>query len=338
MEERFLVSTSPHIRSDESIGRIMWTVVLALTPAAIAGCYFFGWPALAVILGSVAVAVGTEAAILAFRKKPLRQALDGSAVVTGLLFAMVISSQVPWYLVVIGAFFAIAAAKHLFGGLGYNIWNPALAGRAFVLLAWSGAMTGVWAEPRTFTGAVDVMTKATALNALKLPVPDARAFAIGDLFFGNVPGCLGETSALLLLIGGLFLIVRKYVDWRVPVTFIATTVLLCLVIPYKNDGAGELAWYANINLLEKMAFWTFSGGLMLGAFFMATDMVTSPMTKTGGVIFGVGCGILTAVIRKLGGYPEGVCYSILIMNTAVPLIDRFTMPKKFGCPEPAKTA
>lgn len=385
----------------------MWTVVLALAPAAVVGCWFFGGSAIAIILGSIAVCVGTEALILALRRKPVIQALDGSAVVTGLLFAMVISSNVSWYLVVIGAFFSIAAAKHLFGGLGCNIWNPALAGRAFVLAAWSLQMTAGWATPRS----VDVVSAATPLNALKMSVTGAQEYSVWDLFMGNVPGSLGETSALLLLIGGLFLIVRKYVDWRVPVSFIVTAVVLCMVIPYKAkepflglqvadsaggakvtgvldgtaaakagvkkddvvtefDGVeiknsqnlrrevgkllygqklklkvrredkevelevvsatGLVPWYARYSFFERLAFWTLSGGLVLGAFFMATDMVTSPMTAKGAIIFGVGAGVLTAVIRKLGGYPEGVCYSILIMNTAVPLIDRFTVPKKFG--------
>jgi electron transport complex protein RnfD len=333
MTDKFLVSTSPHIRSDESIPKIMWTVVFALVPAAVAGCWFFGWQAVAIIIGSIVMSVATEAAILAFRRKPLSQALDGSAIVTGLLFAMVISSNVSWYLVVIGAMFSIAVAKHLFGGLGYNIWNPALAGRAFVLAAWSLQMTSEWASPRN----VDAVTKATALNALKMPVEGIQ-YSIGDLFFGNVAGSLGETSALLLLIGGIYLIARKYVDWRVPVSFVVTAVVLCMLIPFKNPEAGKVAWYVNFNMFERIAFWTFSGGLILGAFFMATDMVTSPMTKKGGIIFGVGCGVLTAVIRKLGGYPEGVCYSILIMNTAVPLIDRFTVPKKFGSVQPEKAS
>jgi len=334
MDDKFLVSTSPHIRSDESIPKIMWTVVLALAPAAVAGCYFFGWPAIAIILGSIAVAVATEVAILAFRKKPLSQALDGSAVVTGLLFAMIISSNVSWYLVVVGAFFSIAAAKHLFGGLGCNIWNPALAGRAFVLTAWSLQMTSGWARPLD----IDAISQATPLNALKMNVEAAGPYSLGDLFFGHIPGSLGETSALLLLIGGLFLIVRKYVDWRVPLSFIATAVILCMIIPFKGADAGQLGWYQDMQFFEKLGFWAFSGGLFLGAFFMATDMVTSPMTKKGGIIFGIGCGVLTAVIRKLGGYPEGVCYSILIMNTAVPLIDRFTVPRKFGYVEPKKAS
>ena len=334
MEERLLVSTSPHVRGDESIQKIMWTVVIALAPAAIAGCWFFGGRAIGIILGSIAVAVATEAAILALRKKPVNQALDGSAVVTGLLFAMVISSNASWYVVVIGAFFSIAAAKHLFGGLGYNIWNPALAGRAFVLAAWSLQMTAGWADPLQ----ADVISKATPLNAVKMPVTGAGPFSIGDLFFGNIPGSLGETSALLLLIGGLLLIARKYIDWRVPVSFIVTTVVLCMILPFKGADSGQIGWYQKYSFFEQIAFWTFSGGLMLGAFFMATDMVTSPITKKGALIFGVGCGILTAVIRKLGGYPEGVCYSILIMNTAVPLIDRFTLPKKFGLVQQQKAS
>jgi len=195
-------------------------------------------------------------------------------------------------------------------------------------------MTSGWAEPR----AVDAQTAATALNTVKMSIAEAGPFTIGDLFFGNVPGCIGETSALLLIIGGLFLIVRKYVNWRLPLSFIATAVILCMVIPYKSAAAGGVAWYQEYGFFERLAFWTFGGGLMLGAFFMATDMVTSPITSKGQVIFAVGCGVLTAVIRKLGGYPEGVCYAILIMNTAVPLIDRFTVPRKFGLVQPTKAA
>ncbi|MCX7703486.1 MAG: RnfABCDGE type electron transport complex subunit D [Planctomycetota bacterium] len=333
-EQKFIVSSSPHIRDVESIPKIMWTVVLFLAPAAVAGCYFFGWdrfnrtfsfrPVL-VVLGAILVAVATEAAMLHLRKQPLRRALDGSAVITGLLFAMVVSPAVPWYVVVFGSFIAIAVGKQLFGGLGHNIWNPALVGRAFVTLAWAEPMTRWWVEPLNPAYAtVQAASAATPLSAVSLS--KEVSFSIKNLFWGYVPGCLGETSAIMLLLGGIFLIIFKYADWRVPLTYIASTVLLCMAIPYKNAPQ----WFKSLPWYEEMAFYAFSGGLFLGAFFMATDMVTSPITPKGRFIFALGCGILTALIRKLGGYPEGVCYSILIMNTCVPLIDRFTKPARFG--------
>jgi electron transport complex protein RnfD len=330
--ERLIVSTSPHIRSDESVPKIMWTVVISLIPAAAAGCYFFGTRSdgtyslrpIFVLLGSVAVAVTTEAVILFFRGKGARNALDGSAVITGMLFAMVCSSGIPWYIVVLGSFFSIAVAKQMFGGLGFNIWNPALIGRAFALMAWGVEMGKRWPVPLR----ADALSGATPLDVLKTQDPSVAPYSVWNLFTGNVPGCLGETSALLLLIGGFFLIARKYVDWRVPLSFIVTAVILCLVIPFKKEMT--LSWFNDLSIFEKAGYYAFSGGLFLGAFFMATDMVTSPMTKKGALIFGIGCGVLTALIRKLGGYPEGVCYSILLMNTVTPIIDRWTKPKKFG--------
>jgi electron transport complex protein RnfD len=330
--EKLIVSTSPHIRSDESVPRIMWTVVISLIPAAAVGCYFFGmrgdgtfsFRPVFVLLGSIAVAVATEAIILGLRGKGARNALDGSAVITGMLFAMVCSSNIPWYVVVLGSFFSIAVAKQMFGGLGYNIWNPALIGRAFALMAWGVEMGKRWPVPMH----ADALSGATPLDVLKTQDPLVAPYSVWNLFIGRVPGCLGETSALLLLVGGIFLIARKYVDWRIPLSYIVTAVILCLVIPFKKEM--NLSWFNNLSIFEKAGYYAFSGGLFLGAFFMATDMVTSPMTKKGALIFGIGCGALTALIRKLGGYPEGVCYSILLMNTATPIIDRWTKPKKFG--------
>ena len=333
-ERKSVVSSSPHIRDTETIPKIMWTVVLLLAPAAIAGCYFFGWDRfnrtfsfrpIMVVVGSIFVAVATEAFILRLRRQSIKRALDGSAVVTGLLFAMVVSPAVPWYVVVFGAFIAIAVGKQLFGGLGYNIWNPALVGRAFVLLAWAEPMTRWWVAPLAPTyETVAATSAATPLSSASLA--KEVSFSIKDMFWGYVPGCLGETSAVMLLLGGIFLILFKYADWRVPLTYIVTTVVLCMLIPYKN--APE--WFKNLAWYEEMGFYAFSGGLFLGAFFMATDMVTTPITPKGRFIFALGCGILTALIRKIGGFPEGVCYSILIMNTTVPLIDRFTKPTRFG--------
>ncbi|MFH1422394.1 MAG: RnfABCDGE type electron transport complex subunit D, partial [Planctomycetota bacterium] len=230
-----IVSTSPHIRSDESVPKIMWTVVISLLPAVIAGAYFFGINAdgsyslrpVFVLLGSVLVAVITEAVILRLRKKDATQALDGSAVITGLLFAMVCSSSVPWYVVVLGSFFSIAVGKQLFGGLGHNIWNPALIGRAFALMAWGIEMGKRWPIPMK----ADVLSGPTPLDVVKLSDSTVTPYSISDLFIGKAPGCLGEVSALLLLIGGLFLIARKYIDWRVPVSYILTAVILCLIIP-----------------------------------------------------------------------------------------------------------
>ena len=329
----FVVSSSPHIRHPESIPRVMWTVFGLLLGPAVAGCLYFGrnatgsfnlWP-IFIIVCSVLAAIATEALILRLRGKDVKRALDGSAAVTGMLFGLVISPHVPWYVVVTGAVVAVGVGKHLFGGLGHNIWNPALVGRAFVLMAWASAMTGQWPLP----GQPDVVSQPTPLMAAKT----AKALGwlgkgsiVNHLFVGSVPGSLGETSALVILLAGIFLILFKYIDWRVPLIYIVTTVVLCMLIPYRESAD----WFRKLSFWEEMGFWAFSGGLFLGAFFMATDMVTSPITPKGRVIFALGCGVLTAVIRKMGGYPEGVCYSILIMNTCVPLIDRFTKPRRFG--------
>jgi len=342
-ERKFSVSSSPHIRHEETVPKIMWTVFAVLALITVFGglrvfCRdaagnFYPWPIFVVVI-SVATAIGVEALILAIRKKPVKRALDGSAAVTGILFAMVISPAVPWYVVFFGALVAVAVGKQLFGGLGYNIWNPALVGRAFALMAWSAPMTRYW--PDIFAGTPYPATDATITNALSAATPltaakmgKPAAVSISDLFWGNVSGSLGETCAFLLLVGGIVMIILKYIDWRVPVVYIATAVILCMLIPY-GGNAKPAEWIKNMPWYEEMAFWAFSGGLFLGAFFMATDMVTTPITAKGRVIFALGCGILTAVIRKLGGYPEGVCYSILIMNTCVPLIDRFVKPRRFG--------
>jgi electron transport complex protein RnfD len=331
--DRLVVGHSPHIKSDESIPRIMWTVVLALAPAALFGIIVFGWNALLMLAGSMIICIATEWIILKLTGRDAGQAFDGSAAITGMLFAMVCGPLVHWYVWVVGSIVAISVFKQAFGGLGCNIWNPALMARAFVLAAWGQDLTQGYAYPDGTTG-------ATPLGIVKLAKEGAEVAAdkldLGSLFWGKTAGCIGETSAALLLLGGLFLIVLKYVDWRMPLSFIATCVILVWILPYKNAEAQKIVsgwpWW------REPLFAAFSGGLFLGAFFMATDMVTTPVTKTGQIIFGVGCGFWTAIFRLYGGFPEGVCYSILLMNTATPLIDRFLRPRKFGAEENAGTA
>ncbi len=319
-KELFFVSPSPHFHGGESTRRVMWMVVLALVPALGASLYFFGWKALQLELTAVAAAVLTEALIQKLRGRPVT-ITDGSAVITGLLLAFNLPVGVPWWLAAVGAVFAIAVAKQAFGGLGHNIFNPALAGRVFVMHSWLTKMT-TWSPPRTplYSG-VDALTYATPLGAAKeaviqwLPAKDC----VWNMFLGNIGGCIGETSALALLLGGIFLLWRGYIRWQTPVAFIGTVALLTWILPPK---AGVLAISPICHVL--------GGGLFLGAFFMATDMVTTPVTARGMLIFGLGCGLLVSVIRLYGGFPEGVCYSILIMNAFTPLIDKFTRPKVFG--------
>lgn len=315
------VSASPHIRCDESIARIMWNVNLALAPAALFSIYAFGLPALWTLVLSVVTAVVTEYLMQKWRGREVT-INDGSAVVTGILLAMNIPATLPWYMVVTGSAVAIALAKHSMGGLGYNIFNPALVGRAFLLASWPVAMT-TW--PAVRWAAVDSVTSATPLGVLKLQGYGALVAMFGDkatmyrdLFLGLRPGSAGETSVILLLLGGLYLIYKGYINWEVPVTMIGTVAVLGWIFGGQGLFAGDPIFYV------------LSGGLMLGAFFMATDMVTIPITKKGQIIFAFGAGALVVLIRRAGGYPEGVCYAILLMNAVTPLIDRLVRPVKFG--------
>jgi len=353
----YLVASSPHIRSGESIPRIMWTVNATLAPALLWAVHVFGVRALTVTALSVVSAVLTEAVCQLVRRKPVT-VLDGSAVLTGVLLAFVVPVHVPWYVPVVGSVFAIGIVKQAFGGLGCNIWNPALAGRAFVLAAWTGLMTvgGGWpvAYHHKQAEGLDAVTAATPLTRAKkalklfnsgergdLPAPETDAMAaqglgevqkrngtpLMDLFLGRVGGCIGEVSALMLLLGAIPLLVLGYVKWQVPVLFIGTVGLLVWALPVGVRGEHETFWVSGGG---QPLFHLFAGGLFLGAFYMATDMVTSPITGRGLAIFAVGCGVLTVVIRYYGGYPEGVCYAILLMNTATPVIDRYTRSKVFG--------
>ncbi|MBP2644691.1 MAG: rnfD [Firmicutes bacterium] len=308
------VSASPHIRCDESIAKIMWMVNLALAPAALFSIYRFGWSSLTIMVLCIVAAVVTEYAIQKWQGKPVT-INDGSAFLTGLLLAMNIPSTLPWYMPVFGSIVAIAIAKHTMGGLGFNIFNPALVGRAVLLASWPVAMTK-WP---TMTSQIDGMTSATPLGILKLQGYEKLVEVFGDkmtmyksLFLGSRSGSMGETAAILLILGGVFLIYRGYIKWQVPVVMIGTVGVLTAV-------------FGQDPIMHMM-----SGGLILGAFFMATDMVTIPITVKGQVVFAAGAGALTVLIRLLGGYPEGVCYAILLMNAVTPLIDLGFKPRKFG--------
>ena len=322
----FTISSSPHIRDDESIDHIMWQVNLALVPAAAFAIYWFGIPALINMLTGILFAVASEYVWQRAMGQPVT-AFDGSACITGLLLAMSMSPLLPPYMVAIGSVLAIVVAKQSMGGLGFNIFNPAHIGRAALMVSWPVAMT-TWSAMRDASGGVDAMTSATPLNILKLQGYDALVSTFGGqgemyqaLFLGTRNGSLGETSTLFLLLGGLYLIWKGYVNWIVPGVMILTVAVLTWV-------CGPAGLFTGDPLFHVMA-----GGLMLGAFFMATDMVTIPMTVKGQVIFAAGAGAITVLIRLVGGYPEGVCYSLLLMNAVTPLIDRVVKPRMFGTGE-----
>ncbi len=331
LAERLLISTSPHVRAPEDVARVMWSVVAALVPAVAVSVYFFGLGAVKVYLISVAACEAAELACLRMRGEPAAHAADGSAFITGLLLAMVLPPGVAWYCPLVGGVFAIAIVKHAFGGLGNNVWNPALAARIFLQFAYAPQISlSAWPVPRALWGAAsDAVTAASPLAKEGA----AGAYSYLDLLFGNgVPGCIGETCKVALLIGGAYLIARRIVDWRIPLFYIGTVFALTAVMPAGGNAPG---W------ARDPLYHVLSGGLVIGAFFMATDMVTTPMTRRGRAVFAVGCGLLVALIRRYGGYPEGVAYSIVLMNTCTPLIDRWVRPRVYGSrapgPEPNAT-
>lgn len=315
------ISSSPHTHSPVTTQTIMRDVLIALTPAFLGSIYFFGFRALTVTLVSVAACVFFEWLYCQITKTPCK-VYDLSACVTGVLLAFVCPVTIPYWTIVLGALFAIMLVKMLFGGLGHNIVNPALAGRAF-MFSWPVLMSN-WVKVGFSNAAglvstADAVTAATPLAAMHQGVlPEV---SIGSMFLGNVGGCLGETSALLLLIGFGYLLWRKVLTARIPVAYIGTVAVLAFLFPQGND---RMAW---------MAAQLFGGGLMLGALFMATDYVTSPVTKLGQVIYGIGCGVLTVLIRYFGGYNEGVSYAILVMNCCIVLLDRIGRPVRFGAPK-----
>ena len=315
------ISSSPHVHAPASTKTIMRDVIIALLPALVGSVFFFGLRALMVTLVSVASCVFFEWAWCKVMKMHSKL-YDLSAVVTGILLAFVCPPTIEYWMIVLGALFAIIIVKMLFGGIGKNIVNPALAGRAF-MFSWPVAMsTWVkvgWENQAGLLSTADAVTAATPLGAMhqgQLP-----ADSLMDAFLGNVGGCIGETSVVLLLIGLVYLLIRRVLTLRIPLAYIGTVAILALLFPMGND---PLLW---------CGYQLCSGGLMLGAIFMATDYVTSPITRLGQIIYGIGCGVLTVLIRYFGGYNEGVSYAILIMNCCVVLLDRIGRPKKFGAPK-----
>ena len=336
----YIVSSSPHTHSGETVERIMLDVVIALVPSFLAACWFFRLDAVRL----TALCVGTCLLTEWLCRKAMKRATtlsDCSAVITGVLLAFNLPPALPSWMAVAGSVFAIAIAKQVFGGLGYNPFNPALAGRAFMLISFTGAMTtwskSPWIQKVTYAAAnatteatsvaVDATTTATPLGmakeALKAghPMPIFDTGLLPDFFFGNMNGCIGETSALALLIGAAYLLYRKVITWHIPAAYLLTVLVYAAILHAVSPATSV-----------SPLFHLLSGGLILGAFFMATDMVTTPLTKRGMLIFGIGCGVITMLIRtvKTGAYPEGVSFAILIMNAFTPLINRATRNRVFG--------
>jgi electron transport complex protein RnfD len=350
------ITTSPHLHEGSATGRIMVSVIICLLPAGVWGVLIFGIYSLYVLLASVAASVLTE--FLVARLLGKFTLGDWSAVLTGLLVGYNMPPSVPLYIPVIASAFAIAVVKMTFGGLGRNWMNPALAGRVFVTFSWTGFMT-TWKAPLNW--GADATTSASVLGFVKSGLMDYQGTArgpvallaeagyptsgigtagrggaaalfepiarllpdgYGDLFIGNIPGCIGEISALLLLLGSIYLFVKKIITWEIPVAYLGTFGLLVWIFAGRSFGAGFFS--------GDVLFHLFAGGLMLGALYMATDMVSSPLTRKGMLIFGVGVGFLTFLIRIYGSYPEGVSLAIIIMNMFVPMINRATMPVRFG--------
>ncbi|MCL1850596.1 MAG: RnfABCDGE type electron transport complex subunit D [Bacteroidetes bacterium] len=330
MNNQLFVSGSPHVHSDESVKKIMWAVVIALLPALVVSVYYFGLPALLVTVVSILSCLIFEYLIQRFLIKGQNTLGNGSAVITGLLLAFNLPSNLPLHWVVVGALVAIGIGKMAFGGLGNNPFNPALVGRVFLLISRPVEMTS-WPRPTPiWSFGADAITGPTPLGIIKEGVGSGKTIeqiisstanfpSNIDMLFGQMGGSFGEVSFIVLLVGALFLIFRKVITWHIPVSFIVSAFLLSGVLYLYNP-----ACYAN------PFFHIITGGLMLGACFMATDMVTSPTSPWGMIVFGTGCGILTIVIRIFGAYPEGVSFAILLMNAFTPLINKAFKPKRFG--------
>ena len=334
VSRKLVVSGSPHIHGPESVAKIMWGVVIALLPALAVSIYYFGLPALRTILVSTAACMACEWLIQRFLLKKPCSLKDGSAVITGLLLAFNLPATLPWWMTVLGAMAAIGLAKMAYGGLGNNPFNPALVGRGFLLISFPVAMT-TWpqpidhANPEFVLNAADALTGPTPLSLIKENLQqgisvDESLRTLGvtplELLTGHRAGSLGEVSVLAILLGGLFLLWRRIITWHIPVAFLGSAFVFAAIL-YAADPQAFLP----------PGFSLLTGGIMLGAFFMATDMVTSPMTPWGKIVFGLGCGLLTILIRNFGAYPGGVSFAILIMNAFVPLINRGFKPKRYGC-------
>ncbi|MDD3213160.1 MAG: RnfABCDGE type electron transport complex subunit D [Eubacteriales bacterium] len=324
MQRKLVVSSSPHLRNEAvSTQRLMLDVIIAMLPTAVASVILFGGDALRLILVAVITAVAAEYVYQKATKQKVTVS-DLSAVVTGMLLAFNMPASAPWWMAMVGSLIAIILVKQMFGGMGQNFINPALAARTIMMLSWTSLMAanvlphiGQWITPVS----ADAVASATPLGE------NPASYTLWQLFSGNIPGMLGETCKLTLLLGGIYLIVRRVIDWRIPVSFIVTAIVLFWL------QTGALYSTDSQNVLYQL----FSGGLILGAFFMATDYVTSPITPLGRVIMGVGCALFLFVIRFYNGsYPEGCSFAILFMNVLTPLIDKLTTPKPFGYVKPAK--
>lgn len=320
---KLIATSNPHIRSNETTRSIMLDVIIAMLPALVWAIIWFGVKALTLTAVSVIGCMFWEWLYRKLMKKP-QSVGDLSAVVTGMLLAFVCPVTTPYWMIIIGGFFSIVVVKQLFGGIGKNFVNPALAGRAFLLGSYAGVMT-TWIDATQnkaplMGSTADIITAATPLAYMKTGnmAGLTETYSVVDMFLGKTGGSLGEISAAMLILGGLYLIWRKVINWQTPVAYIATVAVLSFLFPKAGSG------------LDWMLYSVFGGGLMLGAFFMATDYATSPVTKKGQLIFGIGCGLFTVLIRYFGSYNEGVCYSIMVMNLCVALIDKYTKPTRFG--------
>lgn len=312
-----IVSSSPHIHTEITITSIMLDVIIALIPATLMGVYYFGFRALMVVLTAVAASVLSEYAYQKIMKKHV-SVNDLSAVVTGLLLALNLPVTIPLWMVVIGSAFAIIIVKQLYGGLGRNFMNPALAARCFMVIAWGAAMSA-FVDPFAGYGP-DAISQATPLGVLK-GISEGDIPSIKDAFFGVKPGTIGETSGVMLILGGLYMMYKRVISWRIPTLYIVSFAILTYFFGSNLTDGSQF----NFTILSVC-----TGGLFLGAIFMATDYATTPTTKVGQTIFALGCGALTFVIRRYGSYPEGASFAILLMNIVTPLIDRYVRPKKFG--------
>ena len=320
---KLIATSNPHIRSSETTRSIMLDVIIAMLPALVWAVIWFGVKALTLTAVSVIGCMFWEWLYRKLMKKP-QSVGDLSAVVTGMLLAFVCPVTTPYWMIIIGGFFSIIVVKQLFGGIGKNFVNPALAGRAFLLGSYAGVMT-TWIDATQnkaplMGSTADIVTAATPLAYMKTGnmAGLTETYSVMDMFLGKTGGSLGEISAAMLILGGLYLIWRKVINWQTPVAYIATVAVLTFLFPKQGSG------------LEWMLYSIFGGGLFLGAFFMATDYATSPVPKKGQLVFGIGCGLFTVLIRYFGSYNEGVCYSIMVMNLCVALIDKYTKPTRFG--------
>lgn len=317
------ISSSPHVHSGEGTEKVMRSVIYSLLPASAVATYLFGWPALVLLLFCPASCMLLEALCQKLMDRPLSIA-DGSAALTGLLLALNLPPACPWWMALLGSAIAIIVAKQVYGGLGHNPFNPALVARVVLLISFPVQMTTWWA-PLSRKSPLDAVTTATPLGEWKTAImltgamPANLQTEIGPFFLGNMSGSLGEVSALALLLGAAFLFWKKIITWHIPLTYLGAVVVI-----------SGLFWLIEPERYPNPLFHLFTGGLILGAFYMATDMVTSPVTPMGMFVFGAGCGVLTVLIRLFGGYPEGVSFAILLMNAMAPLLDRFIRPTKFG--------